>query len=144
MMPEFGHPGDHAVSDHANIIIPNSLLMIYLAADPDQFPTSVVLASKWEYPFRLMTSISRLTVPIGRLIPVSTLLHAEFALEPKKSFICNKIRLLADPNEPKEPNHKQSHRLASFCHSPIWIGVPSFTGPQTSSISSSVTAMQAH
>jgi hypothetical protein len=50
MMPESGHPGDHAVSNDANIIIPNSLLMIYLAADPGQFPNSVVLASKWEYP----------------------------------------------------------------------------------------------
>ena len=91
-----------------------------------------------------MTSISRLTVSTGRLISVSTLLHAEFASEPKKSFICNKIRLLADPDEPKEPNQKQSHRLASFCHSPIWIGVPSSTSPQKSTISSSVTAMQPH
>jgi hypothetical protein len=57
----------------------------------------------------------RLTVPTGRLISVSPLLYAEFAFEPKKSFICNKIRRIADPNEPKQPNRK----LALFCHPPI-------------------------
>ena len=62
---------------------------------------------------------------MGRLISVSPLLHPQLAFEPKKSFIYNKTRLVADPNEPKEPNEKQSHRLASFCHSPIQIGVPS-------------------
>jgi hypothetical protein len=67
-----------------------------------------------------MTPRSRLTLPTGRLISVSPLLHAEFPLEPKKSFICNKIRLIADPNEPKQPNRK----LAAFCHSPIRIAVP--------------------
>jgi hypothetical protein len=42
--------------------------------------------------------------PRSRLISVSPLLHAEFALEPKKSFIYNKTRRIADPNEPKQPN----------------------------------------
>jgi hypothetical protein len=88
-----------------------------------------------------MTSISRLTVPTGRLISMSTLLPAEFAFEPKKSFICNKTRLAADPDEPKEPK-PQADRLASFSPSPIRFGVPSFISPQISSISSSVTAMQ--
>ncbi len=87
-----------------------------------------------------MASISRLTVPTGRLISVSPLLHSQFTFEPKKSFICNKLRFAADPNEPKEPNEKQRHRLASFRHSPIRIGVPSPASPQISSISWSVTA----
>jgi hypothetical protein len=67
-----------------------------------------------------MTPRSRLTVLTGRLISVSPLLHEEFALEPKKSFICTKLRPMADPNEPKQPNRK----LASFSHSPIRIAVP--------------------
>jgi hypothetical protein len=65
-----------------------------------------------------MTSVSRLTAPAG-LISVFPLLHAEFAFEPKKSFICNKTRRVVDPNEPKEPNGELRHRLGSFCHSPI-------------------------
>jgi hypothetical protein len=102
-----------------------------------------VLASKWEYPLPHDTSFSTHLdrLPTDRLISVSPL-HAQLAFEPKKSFIYNKIRLVADPNEPKEPNGKQSHRLASFRHSPIQIGVSSSTGPQIPSISSSVTAMQ--
>ena len=42
--------------------------------------------------------------PRSPLISVSPQLHAEFAFEPKKSFICNKLRRIADPNEPKQPN----------------------------------------
>jgi hypothetical protein len=36
---------------HIDIIISNPLLLKYLAPDIGQFPTSVVLASKWEYQF---------------------------------------------------------------------------------------------
>ncbi len=39
------------VIDHANIIIPNSLLLMYLTTDPGRYQSPVVLASKWEYPF---------------------------------------------------------------------------------------------
>jgi hypothetical protein len=38
------------VIDHANIIIPNSLLLMYLTADPGRFQRPVVLASKLEGP----------------------------------------------------------------------------------------------
>jgi hypothetical protein len=85
-----------------------------------------------------MTSISRLTVITRHPISISSLLHPQFAFEPKKFFVYNKTRLITDPNEPKEPNKKHSHRLASFRQSPTRIGVPS----QIPSISSPITAMQ--
>ncbi len=57
---------------------------------------------------------------------------ANLPSEPKKSFIYNKIRCVAEPNEPKQPKDlkqprptaesinrlKTIHRLASFRHSP--------------------------
>jgi hypothetical protein len=42
--------------------------------------------------------------PRSRLISLSPQLHEEFAPEPKKSFIGNKTRRIAGPNEPKQPN----------------------------------------
>src|SRR5260370_13794967 len=87
-----GHPGGHA-----NIIIPNSLPLMYLAPDAGQIPTSPVLASKWEYPLPHDTSFSTHLdrLPTDRLISASPL-HAPLPLEPNKSFIYNQLPLVAD------------------------------------------------
>src|SRR5260370_35232576 len=130
------------VMDHAHKIIPNSLLLMHLTTDPGRFESLVVLASKLGVPVRLMTPISRLT--LAAAFPGRAVQPAELAFEPKKSFSYNKTRYLSDPNEPKEPKQPrlQTHRSASFRHSPIQMGVPSSTTPQISSTSSSVTAIQ--
>ncbi len=39
--------------------------------------------------------------------PLQLRCTADVASEPNKSFIYNKIRLITDPNQPKEPNEKQ-------------------------------------
>jgi hypothetical protein len=73
-----------------------------------------------------MKPCSQFAAPTGRLIPASTLLYAQLAFEPKKSFICNKIRPVVDPNEPKV--NKRIDWLRSVI--PDRIGVPASTGPK--------------
>ena len=130
---------------HINIILTNSLFFRHLAAYAGQILTPSVLASKLGAPDSYMTPISRLTpatVPTGRLVfhlPIPSAAR-RLGVRTKKSFICNKIRLLAGPNEPKEPKPpkpgaepvnrlKTIHQLASFRHSPWWGGPP---GPRGS------------
>src|SRR5260370_40070989 len=99
--------------DHANKIIPNSLLLMYLTTDPGRFESLVVLASKLGVPVRLMTPISRLT--LAAAFPCRAVQPAELAFDPKKSFSYNKTPYLSAHKEPNEPNQPrlQPHPYAS-------------------------------